>query len=182
MLEVASSLQTFASPSLHFSYRLFIDFFKGSFSEAKIMQGAYMVYGWMPTMLKFKGSRESIYNLAKVARQGKVTSSHLTDCSKSLNNSLVGTSKLLHFIAPEIYPIWDSRVYRALVGKKPHPYRVESVDVYMEYLHWMQKFISRTGFKKLKGRFEKEAGYRVSDIRAAEAFLYALGEKPKKEF
>jgi hypothetical protein len=29
---------------------------------------------------------------------------------RTLNNSVVGTSKLLHFVRPDLFPIWDSRI------------------------------------------------------------------------
>ncbi len=31
---------------------------------------------------------------------------------QALNNSVVGTSKLLHFVRPDLFPIWNSRIAR----------------------------------------------------------------------
>lgn len=180
ILSKADLIVEFAPRTIHLSYQLFVNFFKGDLSDDKILSGAYMVYGWMPTMLRLKGPKEPVLELAYVARFGAVDLVLLESCARTLNNSLVGTTKLLHFIAPDIYPIWDSRVYRALYGKSPHPYRVENPMSYFEYLDWCKDFEAICGFAQLKGRFESEAGYYVSNKRVTEAVLYALGPKPKK--
>jgi hypothetical protein len=139
-----------------------------------------MVYGWMPTMLRLKGSVDSVYKAAYAAREGRLNPEIIDACSATLNNSLVGTTKLIHFIAPTLYPIWDSRVYRALYGKRPHPYRVEDSITYMRYLDWVCDFEEQSQFLDLRLRFEEEAGYSVSSKRVADAVLYALGPKPSK--
>ena len=41
-----------------------------------------------------------------------------------VNNSVVGASKLLHFVAPQTYAIWDSKVYAFVHERRPHHYRV----------------------------------------------------------
>lgn len=171
----------FAPKAIHESYRAFLKFFEGPLSEKKILQGAYMTYGWMPTMLRIKGPLQNLRNLAVAARAGKVTEYHLGLATKTLNNSLVGTSKLLHFLAPETYPIWDSRVYRALYQEKPHRYRVESTKTYMEYLQWITTLESALGFREAKIYIEAEAGYKVTNKRAAELILFALGKPTNKK-
>jgi hypothetical protein len=180
ILSLAKALPSFATPSLHLSYNLFSQFFSGELTDEKVLQGAYMVYGWMPTMLRLKGPVQPVYGLARLGREGKVTKESLALCACTLNNSLVGTSKLLHFISPQLYPIWDSRVYRALFGKVPHRYRLEDPQVYLSFIDWAKDFQSSLGFEDVKCRFQEEAGYPVSDMRATEAVLYALGPRPRK--
>jgi hypothetical protein len=177
ILEKAYSIKQFVPPTIHFSYKLFLDYFEGPLSPQKVYTGAYMVYGWMPTMLRIKGPTEPIYELALAGRSGNVGVLELQNCATSLNNSLVGTTKLLHFVAPEVYPIWDSRVYRALFGKKPHPYRVEDPHLYLHFLEWAELFELLPGFSDIKARYEEEAGYCVSAKRVVEVILYSLGAK-----
>ena len=142
-----------------------------------------MVYGWMPTMLRFKGPLKPLLSLAELARRGpgkphdETLAALLGEASKTLNNSVVGTTKLLHFLRPELYAIWDSRVYRALFDQTPHPYRVENPDIYPAYLHWLGRMTKEKRFGTLKKKFEAEAGYPVTGLRAAEATLYCLGER-----
>jgi len=171
----------FATKTIHDSYNLFLRFFEGDFDEDKLLQGAYMVYGWMPTMLRIKGPVKNIVTLAEAGREGTITEAILGDCAKTLNNSLVGTTKLLHFLCPGTYPIWDSRVYRGLFRQKPYRCRVEHVEAYTKYLAWMETLEKCDGFDEMKARFEAEAGYEVSNKRAAEAVLYALGKPEKKK-
>jgi len=45
----------------------------------------------------------------------------------------VGGSKFLHFINPNRYAIWDSRVYRSITGDQPHGYRVNKIENYIQY-------------------------------------------------
>lgn len=52
---------------------------------------------------------------------------------KVVNNSIVGVSKLLHFISPEVYTIWDSRVASYLEVKDIN--NVQNFCNYLEYCH-----------------------------------------------
>ncbi len=175
IIEESKSIHTFAPRTIHDSYFLFLQFFSEPLSEEKIMQGAYMVYGWMPTMLRIKGPKKLIIDLAEAGKNDTVSTQLLAACASVLNNSLVGTTKLLHFINPKTYPIWDSRVYRALFREKPYRYRVEQPKAYMGYLNWITKMEQCPDFHTMKTRFEQEAGYPVSNTRAGEATLYTLG-------
>jgi hypothetical protein len=59
---------------------------------------------------------------------------------RAFNNSLVGTSKLLHFIHPKQYAIWDSWVFRFLNNEEPHKYKLEKPKTYLEYLRKLEKW------------------------------------------
>ena len=85
-------------------------------NELNVMGAAYAVYGWMPTILK---KEPDAAELVKFARNWKNSTRkkdalgqlrkrpHIT---QAVNGSTVGTSKFLHFVAPEIFPIWDSNI------------------------------------------------------------------------
>lgn len=67
-----------------------------------------------------------------------MTKNELLFLKRSFNNSLVGVSKLLHFINPRVYAIWDSRVFSFLFPDiRAHKYRVEDPDLYLCYLDWI---------------------------------------------
>jgi len=180
VLREAEHLSNFATPTIHLSYQYFHSFFQNPLTPATIIQGAFMVYGWMPTMLRFKGPLDPLFELCFAAQKGTAEPDLILACAKTLNNSVVGTTKLMHFINPNIYPIWDSRVFRGLYQKNPHPYRVENPETYIVYKHWVQSFCLYPLFPTLHKRVQEEAGYEISGPRAAEACLYALGAKPKK--
>ena len=116
LLQLASS----KSKSYMVSYPYFIAFFK-KFNikenrEELLYQGANMVYGWMPTMLDTQKKKVEvsavISSIEKLGVESK--SKDLEIVSKFMNNSIVGASKLLHFIYPEKYPIWDSKISKIM--------------------------------------------------------------------
>lgn len=77
---------------------------------------ACAVYGWMPTILKESKIEkiDSVSPLKKIKAikswdEAEIFLSKIDDVAP-INGSWVGTSKFLHFLNPEIFPIWDSRV------------------------------------------------------------------------
>lgn len=100
---------------------------------------AHMVYGWMPTILTFDSGREMAPELFDKIEEGCLEADFLVELKQIVNHSIVGTSKVLHFLNGEDYAIWDSRVYRSITGKKAYEYRVNSVEVYIEYMNQMRK-------------------------------------------
>lgn len=94
------------------SYKSFIEYFKdikGELTKHNLIIGINFTYGWMPTIFKFKNFElyEIVLILNKARNIELLNESELDIIRKCLNNSLVGTSKLLHFINPNKYPIWD---------------------------------------------------------------------------
>lgn len=80
-----------------------------------------------------------------------MTKSDLVLLKKSFNNSLVGVSKLLHFINPNIYAIWDSRVFGFLFPSiRAHKYRVEDPDLYLCYLDWITHVTQDEAYPKIE--------------------------------
>ena len=63
-----------------------------------------------------------------------LSGTEIADLATLVNNSLVGASKLLHFVAPNTYSIWDSKVFSFVHEKRPHNYRVNDVGAYQGYL------------------------------------------------
>ena len=134
---------------------------------------AHMAYGWMPTILKkFSDSQPGIAGTATGCRSFEEASGLIQSLEDSpINNSWVGMSKVLHFINPEFFPIWDSRVAKHFdlkitqVNKKNH---------FLEYLTFVAKHRNKDEVKKVEEAFVKEAGYSVSDVRACEFILFSV--------
>src|SRR5258708_7520084 len=57
------------------------------------------------------------------------------------NNSVVGTSKFLHFVAPEVFPIWDSRI-AAVFGFR-HGYQINNALNYTKYCNTIPDRLAR---------------------------------------
>lgn len=134
---------------------------------------AHMAYGWMPTILKkFSDSESDIVGPATGCRSFEEASALIQSLDDSpINNSWVGMSKVLHFINPEFFPIWDSRVAKHFdlkitqVNKKNH---------FLEYLTFVEENRKSDAVKRVQEAFVKEAGYSVSDVRACEFILFSV--------
>lgn len=93
------------------------------------------------------------------------------------NNSLVGASKLLHFINPEDYAIWDSRVFKFLNNNEAaHKYKLEKVHVYREYLSYLSNLKASGSLNDVVAELKTKIDYPISDFRALE-LLFFLGSK-----
>lgn len=101
--------------------------------------GAHFVYGWMPTILNLRGENDkhlqSVVDILNEVKIGVVLKEeHIINIAKVVNNSLVGTSKILHFINPKKYAIWDSRVYWFWGKDTPHFHRMQDPNAFMSYM------------------------------------------------
>ena len=134
------------------SYPYFLSYFKNlkSINLENLIIGISFTYSWMPTTLKtinLQNSKEIITLLNDVKNGELIDEKQLTTLKTAFNNSLVGTSKLLHFINPEQYAIWDSRVFRFLNNSEPHKYKLEKPKVYIEYLKLIEKLKNEKAFE-----------------------------------
>ncbi len=113
------------------SYPEFIKYFSrlDIIEKHHFIIGTHFVYGWMPKVLQIKNTPfEEIIAILNKAKVGEPLEVRELDALKAcINNSLVGTSKLLHFINPEQYAIWDSKIFRYVTGKKS-PYNIGYTD------------------------------------------------------
>jgi hypothetical protein len=133
---------------------------------------AHMAYGWMPTILKkFSDSKTDIVGPATGCSSFEEASGLIRSLDDSpINNSWVGLSKVLHFINPNFFPIWDSRVAKhfslkiSQVNKKNH---------FIEYLSFIEKNRKSDAVKRVREAFAKKAGYEVTEVRACEFILFS---------
>jgi len=132
-----------------------------------------MVYGLMPTAMNLRrGDMEPFLAPLNALRgSGQRLASEELDGLKALvNNSIVGTSKLLHFLAPEVYPVWDSRINRFLNGE-PRP-ATNFVPRYRDYLADFDRLRIDVEFETLRASIEAKLGYSVGAARAFELIMY----------
>jgi hypothetical protein len=165
---------------IHLSYRSFVGFFEGksSISPHDALLGASLAYAWMPTILEFRGDAGEVAGLLRKAAKGAdLDAGELEVLASAINNSMVGASKLLHFVNPETYAIWDSRVYRYLTRKKPYAQRLRSPEAYLEFLTFVRSLVSDSRFPQVHRHVKKVIGYPVTAIRAAEYVMFAKGAR-----
>lgn len=154
------------------------------------VEAAHMVYGWMPTMLALHPSdpqRPFVAEAALVERVrsggGLLSAAELETLAARMSEktgSVIGLSKLLHFVCPEHYAIWDTRVqaflmYPGQLGpvKKPYYGTVNSVSQYRDYLDALRKLFLLPAFTAFHQSVNQQLGYSVSAMRAAEVVMFS---------
>lgn len=168
------------------SYHHFIKFFadKKQLTENDLIVSAYFSYGWMPTILNLnfqdvKDLEIPLQLLNKVKSGTFLKSTDLEILKKLFNNSIVGTSKLLHFICPSNYLIWDSRVANYF-GIKVYK-KVNSVEFYLRYLDFCHKLDKNMVNEVHLNVIEKAPCMKdATTLRALEFVFFNKGIKPKK--
>ena len=164
-------------------YPAFLDFFR---DRKRITSGDFVVvanaaYGWMPRMLKLRGTDEDWAKAAQIlnrAKRHRITESDdLETLKRIINKSLVGPSKLLHFANPRKHAIWDSRVYRYLAKERPDHSRLLKLDNYRRYLEICDKIASWPELRQATRQVSRKLGYRVTPFRAIELTMWANGAK-----
>jgi hypothetical protein len=162
------------------SYPHILSYFsaKSTFDAADLVRGAHMVYGWMPTVLELYPDPPN-HDLAagaalltKAKSAGALSDQEIGSLSAIINNSLVGASKLLHFVAPDQFAIWDSKIYAFVFEKKPHNYRVNEVASYRSYLDMLGRIRVDARFKEFHDSVNRKIGYSVSPLRAVELVMF----------
>lgn len=173
--------QEYSPSNYEISYPYFVDFFKNKkeITERDLIISANFVYGWMPTILKLnKNSKEySIENLIKdsVKILNKIHYSNkalekedIETLMKLINNSVVGVSKLLHFINPEKYPIFDSKISKYL-NVKINPKN------YIDYVSKCNELITSSNYENIHKRYlekTRQDKSKITKIRSLENLIF----------
>lgn len=169
------------------SYAAFVRFFNKNpeqqLTADDLVIGIHFAYGWMPTIFEFKhADLNAAITIINQAKNGELlTTAELTVLKTLLNNSIVGTSKLLHFISPANYAIWDSRVYRFVTGKdKVDHGKVNSVSLYAAYLERIRELVKEEQFETMVHRpLCEQLKQEISPLRALELVLFLGGPNKK---
>lgn|SRR5690554_939870 len=163
-------------------YQYYINFFKEKdiITKNDAVIGVGFTYSWMPTILKnlnLSKIGEVTTILNNVKQHINISDDDFLVLKEFSNNSLVGASKLLHFINPEDYAIWDSRVFKFLNNNEAaHKYKLEKVHVYREYLSYLSNLKASGSLNDVVAELKTKIDYPISDFRALE-LLFFLGSK-----
>lgn len=133
-------------------------------NQDKLLIAGSSIFSWMPTQSKIdttllSASLAIITNLKTHA----LTKENLMQLAKTFRtirgNSVVAASKLLHFLHPDEYPIWDSRIRREY---KYSPTADPEEDKYIHYYKNVKLLIAdsqvKTACANLNARINA-AGY-----------------------
>lgn len=96
------------------SYFEFLKYFenKTEITYHDLVISSHFTYGWMPTIINLDKNftEDTRIILNKILDNYEINNDEYLTLVKCINNSIVGVSKLLHFIQPKKYPIFDSRI------------------------------------------------------------------------
>jgi len=156
-------------------YPEFLNYFNSlkTIEKHHLIISSHFVYGWMPTIIKI--NTQNIVNLLVLLNRAKsgciLDLNELNTVKKSINNSMVGLSKLLHFINPNDYAIWDSRIYKYITGNKT-TYGLNKAENYLSYLTKMKEIIGHKNYSSFHELVQKNVGYPITPMRAVEILMF----------
>ena len=181
-----------ASAWIHRSYPHFILFFgnKSHLTDHDVMIGRFLIYGWMPTILKKIGNRSEEDRFIKCLNNAKNSKTQTLSCrdlefvTSQVNNSISGSSKLLHFVNPNVYAIFDSRVcyylgeHASRLGfRKTMPVdKKQGCELYLKYLHIIEYLSTREEAVKGTEVATKQLGYQLGCYRLVEYVMYKFAK------
>jgi hypothetical protein len=155
---------------------------------ARFHQIAVMAYGWMPRVLRLdrEHAEPALMSLRR-ARTATVTDLLAGDIEPVARclHSVVGASKVLHFVNPDVFPISDSGIarFRGVPVKD-----LEDEEQYCVYVREVHRIIGESGFDAFRNDFMAAyrarlevsgiTPYEITPVRAVEAAAFELAPKP----
>ena len=162
----------------------------------RLHQVAAMAYGWMPRVVRIDPLHTANALVAlnalsalRVAAANPMTPRPVgvADVAACLH-SLVGASKVLHFVNDSVFPIWDSRIetyrLRLRLDRTPPHNHMNNIANYWSYFDDVHAIRLDPAFTNFFAQFTvalnirlaalRIAPYTISDVRAIEAAAFEL--------
>ena len=133
------------------------------------------VYAWMPVLYSQQDVKLLRKNVIKIIEGDSLDEeliSSAMECftsNKHVNGSISALSKLLHFCDPIKFPIWDTRVAKAL-GRKSGT--GNSIDIYMDYFSVMTEIENKEILSAFYTNYKKIIDKKATNLRAIEHVLF----------
>ena len=145
---------------------------------------SHIAYGWMQTVLSRFNEDKNSDNLEiildainKKDRDGGIELISSMHPDSPINNSWIGLSKVLHFINPSIFPIWDSRVAGKFKISSDGPRAKFKYLDYFEFIHSNVELEIVNEFHE----YLKSRDIVFSKVRTLEFLLYATEDQNECE-
>ncbi|MDG1331201.1 MAG: hypothetical protein P8P74_02650 [Crocinitomicaceae bacterium] len=182
-LSLATRVSEKRTLSYIISYPHFIQFVqdKEILQRQELTIAANLVYAWMPTVFVWKNDNfDRVLELLNDVKKNnlQLSKGEFKEVKSLINNSVVGTSKILHFMNPTLYPIWDSKINVFLGGIKQE---TNNVDRYFEYLKIFQDLQIKSEKSIVSEGVSSQIGYPISFARAFEMVLFLSDPETLKE-
>ena len=151
---------------------------------------SYFTYGWMPTILKNFDMNNDVNKAIDVFNKVKndidINDKELYILIKCINNSIVGTSKLLHFINPNNYPIYDSRIKNYFknndllksIWKPTYQNKDKDVTQYQTYRKICLEILNNDRYDKIYNESIQKLNLKqpLTKMRVLENLFFTFGE------
>lgn len=186
----------------HFS-KFASDKYSPSHKEDLLIQGILMTYGWMPRIPRLDFSeeansiecsnlKENVGFLSSFNHKSKddvylILSESVSDIEKLkkfVDNSLTAVSKILHFIRPEDFLIWDSKIQKVLGTRESY----KGKDDILKYIQYISEFKilretceSNNRIMGILEEAKKIFQYKISFARFIELALYVSAEDSSRK-
>ena len=166
-------------------YPEFLNYFESLnlIEKQHLIISSHFVYGWMPTIIHLDTDPSLISQVLfylNAAKSGHILQIEEFEIVKScINNSMVGLSKLLHFINPRDYAIWDSRILKYFTGNKSQ-YGIDKAENYLNYLHKLTEIIHHNDYADLHLMIEGQLKYKITPMRAIELLMFETERNREK--
>ena len=150
-------------------------------------QLAAMVYGWMPRILRIDPihipSALTALAVAQTATAATLRATPVADVAACLH-SLVGASKILHFVNDSVFPIWDSNIETFRLNSPPPHNHMNVIANYLAYADEVHAIRRDPGFPIFLTQLTAALNARlaalgiahcpISQVRAIEAAAFEL--------
>lgn len=152
--------------------------------ERRFRRLAAMAYGWMPRILRIDAdyAKDAVVALNAAKSASAETASEVPiEIIASCLHSVVGASKVLHFVNPSVFPIWDSKIEDFRDDQNSN---INSAEHYLRYVGEVHKIRAEPDFPSFytefcaaySNRLVKSGidPYVVTEVRAVEAAAFEL--------
>lgn len=188
-----SKVDKFEDTQYFDSYFEFLKYFDDieAIDYHSLVISSYFTYGWMPTILKkfdMDGDVSkpiSVFN--KVKQHIEIDDEEYMSLVKCVNNSIVGVSKLIHFINPTEYPIFDSRIKTYFkdndliesVWKPTYQNKNKDIQQYKTYRSICLEIISNHRFNRIYDESLMKLGLNkpLTQMRVLENLFFTFGKR-----
>ncbi len=155
-----------------------------------------MTYGWMPRIPRLDFSeeansiecsnlKENVGFLSSFNHKSKddvylilsKSDSDIEKLKKFVDNSLTAVSKILHFIRPEDFLIWDSKIRKTLGISESYRNNIKKYREYISAFKSLRKeYESKDRMKRILEEAKEIFQYNISFARLIELALYVSAE------
>ncbi len=137
------------------------------------------VYAWMPQIMRSRPTSILTAEGLNELLSGKLINTealvNFSEKTPAKNHSWVAFSKVLHFLEPEVFAIWDSRVASCFGLKWSSQWN--KLEAYTSYLNELCKLEIETQAEvnEVKAHVSRKCGYEITTMRALELMLFLEG-------